>query len=120
MKINLFLTSAFLLALSPHKIIPTVTIDQKWDSTNGWTTVIGSGANPSTVITPLPNGNHYLSTDLCRNNANNGMAGTYSPLGSAAIPAGNVTPFWLQVDFRYTVGSLNYVSVPPSLTGRRF
>lgn len=87
------------------------TIYQKWDSSN-WTTDIGSEADPSTVITPLLGGKHYLYTNLYRTTVNQGKAAIYTSLDSDVVPAGttagNVTPFWLEFDYRFKGANSSY------------
>ena len=86
------------------------TIFQEWDSST-WTTEIGSAADSNIEIIPRPNGTPYLYVDMYRNSVNNGAAMIYTPLKSSAITAGttagNVTPFWLQLDYRFDGGDGN-------------
>lgn len=102
----------FLQALAAFVVLTgrAVTIEQDWSSA-WWYYIIPGGNNPLTTIVQQPGGKPYLSVDLYRNNVNNGYAFTGNSLGTAAIPtgttAGNVTPFWIDFDFRFKGGSTN-------------
>jgi hypothetical protein len=86
---------------------PALTIFQTWDVSD-WTLYFGSNAYSGTVITPRPNEENYLYTNMWRNEADSSVTAIYISLGDANIPAGttagNVQEFWLQYDYQAQSG----------------